>query len=136
MFTVECNVGRLVEVRVASLRTMAEFDQYCADLRACCERVPGRLVGCADIRRVQLFPPDVADALIGLLTSVNTKFERSAILLPAQAPTFAMQMERLVRQSKSAARKTFRDGGAAARWLSEILSRAEAARLDDFVKQG
>ena len=92
-----------------------------------------QLVGCADIRRVQLFPPDVADALIGLLTSVNATFERSAIVLPDEAATFAMQMERLVRNAKSPARRTFRDAGGAQRWLSEILSGPESERLGAFL---
>src|SRR5215469_12692421 len=99
MFRVECKVGRLVEIHVSALRTTAEVDSYRDALSATCEAVPGRLVGCADLRGAELFSPEVADRLVPLLTSVNTKFQRIATLLPIVGATFQMQVDRLVRMA-------------------------------------
>jgi hypothetical protein len=135
MFTVECKVGRLIEIRVTSLRTVADADRYSAALRGAYESAPGRLVGCADLRESELFPPDVADKLVPLLTSVNTKFERIATLLPHKGATFQMQVDRLVRAAENPSRRTFREPLEAHAWLSVLLTTEERRRLTEFLNE-
>ncbi len=134
MYSVECRVGRLVEARVVSLKTMAEFEAYQRAVVEAFARVPGKPIGCCDLRPGQLFPPDVADALVGMLARGGTRLHRSAILLPFGNASLYMQIERLVREARTPDRKTFRVVANLDTWLAEVLTDEELARLREFLE--
>jgi hypothetical protein len=97
------------------------------------------MIGICDLRAAdnagEIFAPDVADAVLGLLTRTSPKMEKSAILLPKGAATFHLQMERLVRESKHPGRRTFRDPAELKAWVSGSLTAPERERLEHFLAE-
>ena len=132
-------MGRLVEVRVYGLRTVSDVADYERELRGVFARHPGLLIGCCDTRppnnAVEVHPPDVAEALVGLLSRGNPRLEKSAILLPRGQATFYLQMDRLVRMAKHPDRRTFHEPAELKAWLSGSLDARERARLDEFLSE-
>jgi hypothetical protein len=132
-FTVECNVGRVVEARVLTLRDAEDVTQFAMAMRAEFMRSRRKCMICADVRTITLLSPIVSDLMIGVLASGNAHLERSAILLPATGAAFHLQAERLVRDSKCADRRTFRNPQEMAAWLDEVLDDAERVRVRAFL---
>src|SRR5689334_1269668 len=108
MWSIERNVGRLVEVRVASPVSLEEAVAFQERLIETVKSAPGNVVLCVDLREAKVFTPEVADRVIGMLRSENAKLERGAILLPPGNAVFGLQIERLVREAGHPARQTFR----------------------------
>jgi hypothetical protein len=133
MFTVDRSVGRLIEARLVSLRTVDDVGRFEDAMRAEFDRVDGKAIVCADWRVANVLPPAVADRLIELLARGNPRLERSAILLSAEHATFNLQVERVVREAKNSARRTFRDAPAMVAWLGESLTPAERDRVARFL---
>jgi hypothetical protein len=69
----------------------------------------------------------MADLMIGVLQRDNAHIERSAILLPAEGAAFHLQAERVVREAKNDARRTFRDARKLGAWLDRVLDHGERA---------
>jgi hypothetical protein len=90
---------------------------------------------CADWRRALVFAPDVSDALLALLRRGNRELRRSAVLLSASDATFALQVERLVREAGNPNRRTFRGADPLLAWLGEVLAPAERERASAFLKE-
>ncbi|MGO9836654.1 MAG: hypothetical protein ACLP1X_20860 [Polyangiaceae bacterium] len=132
-FTVECRVGRVVEARLMTLRDAADVTQFGMAMRAAFVRLQRKCVICADVRAFTLLSPTVSDLMVGVLANGNPHLERSAILLPTKGAAFHLQAERLVRESKSADRRTFNKPQEMAAWLGEILDDAERARVRAFL---
>lgn len=137
MHTVACNVGRLVEVRVSSMRTLDEAMHYLSDLRGLFARLRGPLVNCADLRRnaTEVYSQEVADTLIKTVTLLNSRVERAALILPRNNATFHLQTERMVRTSGHPNRRSFVEPAQAKAWLSPVLSAEERARLEEFLSE-
>ena len=135
MYTIERHAGRLVEVRQIAMVPMgleeilAMRDTLLAVVRAATESV----VTCYDLRQAALFAPPVAEEVADMMRQINPKLDRSAIVVPTDRATFALQMERLVRAGGVASRRTFRSAKRAADWLAEVLSDEEKARLRVFL---
>src|SRR5947209_3336971 len=70
-YTVSCEVGRLVEARLFTLRTVEEVADFQIAMRNAFERASGPSIICADWRAAKVLPPDVADAILVLLESGN-----------------------------------------------------------------
>ena len=134
-FTVECRVGRVVEARLMTLRDADDVTQFELAMRAAFVRVQRKCVTCADVRAIALLSPTVSDLMIGVLAKGNPYLERSAILLPATGALFHLQAERLVRESKSADRRSFRKPQDMAAWLDEVLDDAERAGVRAFLSE-
>jgi hypothetical protein len=134
-FSVECNVGRVIEARVLTLSNADDVTQFAMAMRAEFMRARRKCVICADVRTISLLSPTVSDLMIGVLANGNPHLERSAILLPAQGAAFHLQAERLVRDSKCADRRTFRNPQEMAAWLEEVLDDEEGARVRAFLSQ-
>jgi hypothetical protein len=134
-FTVECNVGRVVEARVMTLRNADDVTQFAMAMRAEFMRSRRKCVICADVRAITLLSPTVADLMIGVLANGNPHLERSTILLPAKGAAFHLQAERLVRDSKCADRRTFRNPQEMVASLDEVLDDAERARVRVFLSE-
>jgi len=124
--------GRLVEVRVKPPLTLDEIKQFVAEHRATVSRIPDRYVGVVDLHRANVFPPEVADALIQLLSQMADRVERTAFLI-GESAVFALQIERVIRNAANPNRKSFREPGPLKEWLGEILNASERSRLDGFL---
>lgn len=132
MHKVQNVVGRLVEVRVATPLTLDETRQMVEELRAVIKRLARNYVGVVDLLQADVFPVPVAETLIQLLSGVAPQVERTGFLIGGSA-LFALQIERVIRNSNHPDRRAFRDSEALKEWLGEVLDLAEQARLVQFV---
>jgi hypothetical protein len=133
MHTVQNVAGRLVEVRVATPLTLEEVQQFVDEHRAAISRIPERYVGVVDLHRADLFPTEVAQSLIQLLSTMADRVERSAFLI-GESALFALQIERVIRNSENPNRKCFREPKPLADWLGQVLIDRERLRLDEFLE--
>lgn len=133
MYTVHHEVGRLVEARLATLRTVDEVIEFETAMRAAFDRVHGKAIICADWRDANILAPDVADRLLELLVRGNPRLERSAVLLSGEHAAFNLQVERIVREARNADRRTFRDTETLRAWVGERMTAEERARLGAFL---
>ena len=134
-FSAECSVGRLVEARLVWVNDATDVQRFLEEMRLAF-KLAGSSVICADWRRALVLPPSASDALLELLRQGNRHFVRSAILLAPENAVFGLQVERLVREAGSPARRTFRDPEPLLAWLREILTPLEIARAEDFIGPG
>ena len=132
MHKIQNIAGRLVEVRVTPPLTLDEIKQFVAEHKATVSRIPDRYVGVVDLHRVSVFPPEVADALIQLLSQMADRVERTAFLI-GEGAVFALQIERVIRSAASPHRKSFREPAPLKEWLGEVLDPGERFRLDRFL---
>jgi hypothetical protein len=126
-------VGRLVEVWLSDVRSVTEWNDFLGQFTRASAAAPGRLVICADYRALRVLTPAVADSVLECLKSVNRRLERSALLLPKNAPTVRLQVDRLVREAKELNRRTCNDPAEAEAWLSPCLNEKERTRLKLFM---
>jgi hypothetical protein len=132
MHKAENAVGRLVEVRFASPLTLEEIKQFVAEHHAIINRLARKYVGVVDLLQADVFPVPVAETLIQLLSSVSPQLERTAFLIRDSA-LFALQVERVIRNSNHPNRRAFRDPEQLKQWLGEVLTPPEQDRLSQFV---
>ena len=125
-------VGRLVEARFASPLDLDEVKQFVAEHRAIINRLARKYVGVVDLLQADVFPVPVAEGLIQLLSGVAPQLERTAFLIRDSA-LFALQVERVIRNSNHPDRRVFRDPEALKEYLGEVLDPSEQARLAQFV---
>jgi hypothetical protein len=125
-------VGRLVEVRFASPLTLDEVRQFVGEHHAIIKRLARKYVGVVDLLQADVFPVPVAEALIQLLSAVSPQLDRTAFLIRDSA-IFALQVERVIRNSNHPDRRVFREPEALQEWLGEVLDVQERARLAQFV---
>ena len=135
MHTVSNMVGRLVEVRVASPLTLAEVDKFRQEHQAAIRDLPDRYVGAVDVRRADVFPIEVAQRLIALLSGTAPLVERTGFLI-GESAIFSLQIERILRNSASPNRKAFREPEQLKAFLGEVLTPLERSRLDAFLSEG
>jgi hypothetical protein len=133
MYNVEARVGRLVEARFVSLADVDEVSRFERAMADGFAAAGGRAVVCADWRQANILRPDVAERLLALLQRGNPFVERSAILLAPGHATFSLQVERLVREAKNPARRTFRDTESMVAFIAEVLTPAETAHARAFL---
>jgi predicted metal-dependent hydrolase len=126
--------GRLVEVSVKPPLTLDEIKQFVQEHKATISRIPDRYVGVVDLHRVNVFPPEVANALIQLLSQMADRVERTAFLI-GESAVFALQIERVIRDAANPNRKSFREPGPLKEWLGEVLNEGERFRLDGFLTE-
>jgi hypothetical protein len=131
-FHLACRVGRLVEVRPEafdSVETVASLGSAIAKLL---REAPGDFVFCVDWRKLRVLAPDVAEALVGMMKSGNSRVLRSAALIGGHA-TFNLQVERLIRATDNPSRRAFRDAAELLAWIGEVSTAEEAARARQFL---
>lgn len=133
-FIVQNRVGRLVEGRILELRTLDAATRYCDAYRRLVPPGSHKVV-CIDYRHVRVFPPEVAEVLGRLMTSVNDRVERAAILVAQEHSTSALQVDRLTRASGHPDRRRFQDASALRAWLDEVLTPEERGRLASFLAE-
>ena len=134
----ERRVGCLVEARVHALRNAEDGNAYFEAITTAVANVaaPARAVICADHRPVVIYPPAVADQLVQLFTSVNTRVHRAALLVTPTNATVNMQLARIVRESVNPNRQVFRDLARFTAFLEEVLDAAELTRVRAFMAEG
>jgi hypothetical protein len=132
-YSLECTVGRLVEARLWTPRTVVEVARLAENLRRVASRLPGKCVICADWRSATLLSPEVADALVELFQRGNPLLERGAALLSPQVGSFHLQVDRAVREAGNEMRRTFLVASAMRAWLGEVLDSAERRRMNEFL---
>jgi hypothetical protein len=125
-------VGRLVEVRIASPLSLEEVKQFTGEHHAIIKRLARKYVGIVDLLQADVFPVPVAETLIQLLSALAPQVERTAFLIRDSA-LFALQVERVIRNSNNPNRRVFREPEALKEWLGEILDPQEQGRLAQFV---
>ena len=133
MFSIESKQGRLIEIRIEDLETVAEVERVGRQFLAVVAGVrTRRVVVCSDYRRVRLLAARVADSFRDMMATTNPRIERSAMLLPP-ASTQTLQIDRIARETRYAGRRTFREAAALERWLAEVLGPAEQRRVHEFL---
>ncbi len=125
-------VGRLVEVRFASPLTLDEVKLFISEHHAIVKKLARKYVGVVDLLQADVFPVPVAETLIQLLSGMAPQVERTAFLIRESA-LFALQVERVIRNSSNPNRRVFREPEALKEWLAEILDPHEQGRLARFV---
>jgi hypothetical protein len=135
-WTIDRNVGRLVEGRVYAFESRADAREYCDLFRSCVRAGPPQNIICADYRHVPVFSPEASDELKNLMVDMNALVVRSAILVAPEHATNALQVERVVRETGHVARRRFSDIPAMLAFLGEIALPAELARAKAFLSEG
>jgi hypothetical protein len=126
------HAGRLIEVKVASPLTIQEAQQLAGELLAAMHDLARQYVGVVDLLGAHVFPPDVADTLIKLLSGNAPHVIRTAMLIGDSA-VFALQVERGIRTSDPDKRRAFRSPGELKAWLGQVLTAEENAALERFL---
>ncbi len=131
MMYVDCKLGRLIETRWASPIDGDDVDHFITRTAAIMRRQAGSFVVFADLEQASVLPPEWIDRVVDLLRSDNARIERNGMLLGNSA-VFSMQIERMVRQAGSPARKTFRSLDELKSWILPVLTPKEIARFETF----
>lgn len=132
MHSVGNHAGRLIEVRVASPLTIQEAQQLAGELLAAMQDLARQYIGIVDLLGAHVFPPDVAETLIKLLSGNAPHVIRTAMLIGDSA-VFALQVERGIRSSDPDKRRAFRSPEEVKAWLGEVLTAEEKAALERFL---
>ena len=125
--------GRLVTFRVRSPLDDGNADRAAADLRRTIGAVAGRVVVCTDLTDARVLAPETSERFVAVMRADNPRLERSALLLGNNSATFVMQLERMVREADSPARRTFREASELVEWLRPSLTADEEAALAGFL---
>ena len=132
-FSAECRVGRLVEARLDWLNTPEDVADFTRSMQGAFAKAGATSVICADWRATSVMPPEVGDALIGLLRRGNKHFSRSAVLLSGTSGILNLQVERLFREAGNVDRRAFKATAPMLQWIAEVLTPAELERAADFL---
>jgi hypothetical protein len=129
--------GRLVEVRITRLRSLADIESLHAAVYAAVLSAGPAAVVCADHRLASpLLSRELADAWSRGMRKANRSVGRSAILLHPANTTFNLQLERIVECAGHAGRRVFTEREGLFRWLDGGLTEAEQERLRVFLSDG
>ena len=116
------NVDDASDVSPVSMPELQGFGQRIGEIAARLAK-PG-FIACTDLTGANILPPDVAEWFIRLMQRDNPVLERGAFLTGSSA-VFALQLERMFKQSSSHTRRTFREPGPLLAWLGELATPAE-----------
>jgi hypothetical protein len=126
-------VGRLITFRVRTPVDESNAEHAAAELRHAIQSIAAQVVVCTDLSEARTFSPSTVERFVRVMKADNPRLERSAILLSPDSATFALQIERIVREANSPVRHTFRDARALVEWLRPSLTPAEEAALVRFL---
>ena len=134
MYRVENPAGRLIEVKLASPLVIEEVEQFTQKYVEVMRKIPVRYVGVVNLLEAYVFPKNVADGLMKLLSGAASHVERSAMLI-GESAVFGLQVERLIREANNPNRRAFRHGPELVAWLGEVLTAAEKKELERFIHE-
>lgn len=135
MFSSENRHGRLVELRVVTPVTVEEVVELQKAHMAVTQAVDGDYVAAVDLRRAHVFPPQIFERFLAMMSQLNPRLLRSAILINGSA-VLGLQAERAIESAGHPDRKAFREPQELVRWLGEVLSESETSRLRLFLLEG
>jgi hypothetical protein len=137
MFALLNRAGRLVECSLESPVTNQDAEGVGAELKRLLGAVPAgqKIVVATDLVLTRTLAPDVAERFIGLMRADNPRVERSGFLIADNAATFALQLERMIKEANHPSRRVFRRADIWQAWLAEVLSKEEAERLSRFAQE-
>ncbi len=135
MYTLECHVGRLLEIRVQPPLSVEELKNFHPQVTRILGRVPGQLIACTDLRKARVFSLDVADRLKAIIRTDGPRVDRNAYLV-GESAVFSMQIARVIRAAGIPSRRAFTSVNEAITWLSELLTEPEIGRLREFIATG
>lgn len=131
--TAERKVGRLVEVAVdAGYQLPTDVDAV-FDVIETLTTEGQHHITVADWRRCTVMSPQASDRLRQRLASNNRHVLRSAGLASPSSAGAVLQLLRVVREAALPDRKMFLEPGELIRWLEDVLTDEEAARLRLFL---
>jgi hypothetical protein len=125
--------GRLVEVRVGRMGSLADIESLNTAVFAAVRSVGPGVVVCADHRFASPLPSDLADVWAGAMRRANRSLIRGAILLDSTNVTFNLQIARIVQCAGSDMRRVFTAREALYEWLDAGLTEVERVALRSFI---
>ena len=129
-------IGRLLEIRADSgYRSVGDVDDMLGLVHVQTAKLPpdAKVVIVADWRSVGVMAPETAARAREMLTSVNPRVSRSAILTLPENSTTNLQVVRLIREAESPHRRHFTAASQLCAWLSAVLGPDESQRLRLFL---
>jgi hypothetical protein len=135
VFSVERRVGRLVEVSIADITTLAEVDAFIARVFEVLGAAPTKIVFCVDMLGMNVLAGEGFEKFVAAMRRDNPRFIRSAILISTSRATFGLQMARMVREVGNPNRRTFKDVSSLSSWLEQVLEPTEKERLHAFLQE-
>jgi hypothetical protein len=137
LYQVAQPAGRVVTLRLSSPIDDVECARAVDEIRRVLSGVKGRACICTDLTRARTFPPTVAERFGALMKVDNDKIERSGFLIGVDAAaTFALQIDRMIREAANPSRRTFRQAADLTTWLGEIVDAVERGAIATFLAQG
>jgi hypothetical protein len=133
LVVVENPAGRFITYRVVPPVDDSNATRAATLLRTAIVAIGGPVVICADLTGARTFSADTAAHFVALMKSDNPRLERSALLLSEASATLVLQIERMVREAASPARRVFLDRQALRGWLHLVLSQDEGVALEEFL---
>jgi hypothetical protein len=134
VYSIENHVGRLIEARLATPFTAAEVEACISTIRMTIMGISQKVVFTVDTTGVDVLPPESADKFLAMMRADNPRVERTGYLLPPTSAIVGLQLERMIRDARSPARRTFRNPAHMEVWLSEVLNAREQEQLRKFMK--
>ncbi|HTV25701.1 MAG TPA: hypothetical protein VMG12_43695 [Polyangiaceae bacterium] len=137
MNTAAIRVGRLLEIRALAYRNAGDVTALFKAVGAELSKVAltTQIVTVTDWRYCPLLGSEAAEVALAGMTKNNARVLRSGALASHDSPIAVLQFLRLVRESKNESRRLFFDEGELMRWLGEVLTDAENARLLEFLHE-
>jgi hypothetical protein len=132
-FVVERLVGRLIGMRVGEIGSFDDLDALTRRLLSLVEAQTTDMVACCNYRGLRVLDHRSAASAVSGMKMVNSKLQRSAVLLPRASATLRLQIERLFRDASNPARRICNDAAEAKAWLGSCLDAGERAALDRFL---
>ncbi len=133
MFSVANQIGDLLEIRVTSPLSM---EDAMALFKKIYKTMPRGRVSrvMVDARGLRIVDPAVVDAVVMLMRQDNPAVQRNAFLVHDGAVLF-IQMERMLKELGVSNRKSFQVRAEAEKWLGEVCTVEERARLRHFLDE-
>ncbi len=125
-------MGRLLEVRAVGRLGDAGVDYLRESLLRLEPELPKPWVTVVDARETAFSKDSQARGMIEIMLRYNSNTERAAYLLGRQSLT-SIQVEAMILQARNPERRAFRVPADLLRWMSEVCTPEESARLAVFL---
>ena len=138
MYSVTNRVGRLIEAWITTPVSLDEANRQFLETRTCVNTLAAtgrKVVIICDFTQVQLFAPEVSDKLLQIMRGDTPHIDRVGFWINDAQPMFNLQLQRMIREAGSPARRTFPRRMAIESWLGERLSQPERERLHAFLDE-
>ncbi|EYF08914.1 hypothetical protein [Chondromyces apiculatus] len=131
MYSIAHSTGKLVEICIWSPVSVEEATRWAREHDQVLQEIKGPYVCIVDVVEAAVFPQAVVDAYVATMRR-EPRLLRTGVLLN-QSPTLRMQVQRMLREANSSARKMFDDTEGVAHWLDDVLDARERKRLREVL---